>query len=124
MSPTSHAYSEYQACSRLMTDYNEEDDEDFDEKSNYQERRQIQNTIFNHIDWSEFLVPGVSPPQPTPVPDLPSSFSVVSQPGRPGRPRREGVQSLLNMSEYYVLTYLLFKYILLNMSKFLQNNST
>ncbi|OXA57730.1 Zinc finger CCCH domain-containing protein 32 [Folsomia candida] len=98
MSPTSHAYSEYQACSRLMTDYNEEDDEDFDEKSNYQERRQIQNTIFNHIDWSEFLVPGVSPPQPTPVPDLPSSFSVVSQPGRPGRPRREGVQSLLNMS--------------------------
>jgi hypothetical protein len=28
-----------------------------------------QNTIFNHIDWSEFLAPGQAPPPPTEVPD-------------------------------------------------------
>ena len=28
-----------------------------------------QNTVFNHIDWSEFLAPGQAPPPPTLVPD-------------------------------------------------------
>ncbi|CAG7730341.1 unnamed protein product [Allacma fusca] len=28
-----------------------------------------QNTVFNHIDWSEFLAPGQAPPPPTQVPD-------------------------------------------------------
>jgi len=50
--------------------YDEEDDEEGSQGSNSPDRQKpIQNTVFNHIDWSEFLVPGVAPPLPTTVPD-------------------------------------------------------
>jgi len=65
LSPTSHAYSEYQNV-RRMRDYDDEEEED---DSSSPDRKPIQNTVFNHIDWSEFLVPGVPPPVPTSIPE-------------------------------------------------------
>jgi len=37
--------------------------------ADFDEMLDVQNTVFNHIDWSEFLAPGKCPPPPTHVPE-------------------------------------------------------
>jgi hypothetical protein len=71
LSPSSHAYSQYQNGNNYDDYEYDDEDEDSDGKSRTPKRKPgEQYTMFNHIDWSEFLAPGVAPPVPTEIPGL------------------------------------------------------
>jgi hypothetical protein len=73
LSPSSHAYSEYMTYAHQNREdflMDEEMMDDYGESSDEGKPCAVeQNTVFSHIDWSEFLTPGLRPPPPTNVPD-------------------------------------------------------
>jgi len=66
--PASPTYSEYEMAYAQQMEIQKEKERRAAAPSVSETDENLQNTVFSHIDWKEFLAPGVRPPPPTHVP--------------------------------------------------------
>ncbi|ODN01084.1 Zinc finger protein-like, C3H1 type-like 3 [Orchesella cincta] len=83
--PVSPTYSEYEMAYAQQMEIKKEKERRAAAPPAVETEENLQNTVFSHIDWKEFLAPGVRPPPPTHVPYMSNS---------PGKPTTDALDSL------------------------------
>ncbi|CAL8143890.1 unnamed protein product [Orchesella dallaii] len=83
--PVSPTYSEYEMAYAQQMEILKEKERRATATPVPETEESLQNTVFSHIDWKEFLAPGVRPPPPTHVPYMSNS---------PGKTNTDALDSL------------------------------